>query len=632
MALVAAMVSACGGGGGGGATPAPAPNAPASISFGPATLAVAPGGRLFLVATAHFSEGRSEDVTRQGSWVSLSPSVATVGAADGVVVGVAEGQTGVRITYNGVSAVAQLRVGSILSAIDMGSFDQLGIGVGATFQFAALGQFTDGARDITGVAAWASSDPAVASVSGGMVTGLTAGDVVITVRSDGLSTSVALTIPPIQTLAQVAAQPVLGLQLGGLGVDAAGRSLAVWNYRFAQAGAADLFMAKQSAATGWTPATALRTVSKRELSSAPRLAMNTAGLAVMAWHQIDGLYAAMYSPLTGWRAPEKIATQALEDPDLQLELGIDDAGNALATWKADGSAGFESSVWRVASSQWSAPALVPGSNPPASVPFQARLVMGASGGAALAWTRFRLTGPAPTSGTHELLASKWVSGEGPGTGWQAPELMLASPSLPELAIAGNAVGDAAVAWIVSEPNPTPGTQDPFLGSIASRRVSASGVWSSTQTIATGLTRQPHQPMMAMNIQGNAVLAWRNAFDVSISTALLGSGGTWGAPLDLYRPNVLQAGDPTVLKPSMTDDGRALVPWVVADNGLLGQVATARYLPGAGWEQGQLLTYTGRLGLVVNVDIEFNREGQGAIFWLESSGAGFNLYGKGGLSF
>jgi hypothetical protein len=326
------------------------------------------------------------------------------------------------------------------------------------------------------------------------------------------------------------------------------------------------------------------------------------------------LYAASFEPSTGWSAPAKIVAQLLEDPDLQLGIGIDAAGNGLVVWKADAAKGFASSVMESGSQAWSGPAAVVGSDAPGCSAAQARLVVGA--GAVLAWSRTCAPVGSTALGTREVWASRWTA----VGGWETPASMVVGDV--EFALAGNESGDAQIAWIIKDAGSVPSST---TASIHARRFIAVTGWTAVQTVANGLTRQPRQPRLAINVQGAAVLAWANAFDASVSTTRRDQGGAWTQPLDLYRPAHLFAGDPTVLQPSMTDDGRALVPWIVSDLMIVGQVVTARYLPGAGWDPSTVLVYTGRRGLVKNVELDFDRQGRGAIVWLEGAAAGFNLY-------
>ena len=79
-------------------------------------------------------------------------------------------------------------------------------------KFAAVGRFNDDSeRDVTGDAGWSSSDPAVATVSGGVVTPLQQGTTTISATVDGHSGSATLTVTSarLQSIEVTPASPTL---------------------------------------------------------------------------------------------------------------------------------------------------------------------------------------------------------------------------------------------------------------------------------------------------------------------------------------------------------------------------------------------------------------------------------------
>ncbi|HEX9050374.1 MAG TPA: Ig-like domain-containing protein [Anaeromyxobacter sp.] len=93
-----------------------------------------------------------------------------------------------------------------------------------TQQFTLSGTYSDlSARDVTADAAWSSSDPAVATVSGGIATPLRAGTTTITAALEGHSASSALTVTNalLQSLEVLPANPSIpngtALQLSATG-------------------------------------------------------------------------------------------------------------------------------------------------------------------------------------------------------------------------------------------------------------------------------------------------------------------------------------------------------------------------------------------------------------------------------
>ncbi len=96
--------------------------------------------------------------------------------------------------------------------------------LGLTTKLAATAHFAKGTtQDVTGSAAWTSSDASVATVSGGVVTAVAAGNVTITATYQGVSgsTRVTVTRPPTYTLSGVVTEsvPTTSTTLSGVRVE-----------------------------------------------------------------------------------------------------------------------------------------------------------------------------------------------------------------------------------------------------------------------------------------------------------------------------------------------------------------------------------------------------------------------------
>lgn len=183
-----------------------------TISVAPATATIPSGTTQAFTATAHYSDGATQNVTAQVTWTSADPSVATVSAA-GVATGVAPGTVTIIATRLGVSGNATLTVGApLLVSIAVTPSDPT---VPRTFtsQLRATGTYSDGsAQDVTGLVAWTSGTPAVASVDGGgLATGLEAGTSTITATSGAISGATTLTVSAatLASIAVVPAEPII---------------------------------------------------------------------------------------------------------------------------------------------------------------------------------------------------------------------------------------------------------------------------------------------------------------------------------------------------------------------------------------------------------------------------------------
>src|SRR5215471_16551681 len=86
--------------------PPPPPTLVRLILSGATTLTV--GQTITLVATAQYSDGSTQNVTSSATWVTASPSIATVSA--GVVTGVAAGTADITATFQTVTATTTVTV------------------------------------------------------------------------------------------------------------------------------------------------------------------------------------------------------------------------------------------------------------------------------------------------------------------------------------------------------------------------------------------------------------------------------------------------------------------------------------------------------------------------------------------
>ena len=165
-------------------------SAPVTVTIGPSVvlalrcqpqplLTVAKGQSGEARLEAQMSDGSFQDATLSATWSSPSPAVATVSA--GIVRGVAAGDVTVASTFSGISASCPVHVAPASPSYGIRPADPflLGLGGNLPLQFLQYGASTQ-PTDLTGSATWTSNATAVASVSGGTVTGVSAGTATIT--------------------------------------------------------------------------------------------------------------------------------------------------------------------------------------------------------------------------------------------------------------------------------------------------------------------------------------------------------------------------------------------------------------------------------------------------------------------
>lgn len=202
-----------------------------TISVTPATATIPSGLTQAFTATAHYSDGTSQDVTAQVTWASADTSIATINSA-GLARGLAPGATAITATRLGLSGSATLTVGApLLVSITVAPADP---SVPRTFtsQFRALGAYSDGSsRDITGLATWTSGTTAVASVdSAGLATGLAVGTSTIKATSGAIfgTTSLTVSAATLASISVVPADPIIApgtsVQLAAVGTFSDGSS------------------------------------------------------------------------------------------------------------------------------------------------------------------------------------------------------------------------------------------------------------------------------------------------------------------------------------------------------------------------------------------------------------------------
>lgn len=138
-----------------------------NITVTPETVQMAVNSTRQLTATGRYTNDHSDDVTNQAAWFTDDASVATVSAA-GLVTAVGKGTTTITASKDGVLGSAVVVVWQPGLTIAPANF---GLPKGTSLQVKAMLANPDGSMsDVTAQAAWATSNPAVVTVSGGLVT------------------------------------------------------------------------------------------------------------------------------------------------------------------------------------------------------------------------------------------------------------------------------------------------------------------------------------------------------------------------------------------------------------------------------------------------------------------------------
>jgi uncharacterized protein YjdB len=166
-----------------------------AISPDPASMALDVSQQF--TATATFSDGTTQDVTNVSTWTSGSTSVATV-TVSGLVTAKNLGTTNISAAFESVSGSSPLTVdASNLTSIEIQAANsKTSIAQGTKIQIIATGHFNNGStNNLSGLVAWSSSDPTVASFSSvNVLSGVKAGNITITAQLGSITGTLAFAV------------------------------------------------------------------------------------------------------------------------------------------------------------------------------------------------------------------------------------------------------------------------------------------------------------------------------------------------------------------------------------------------------------------------------------------------------
>ena len=197
--LLTSLLTACGGSSDQGRDPilgVPAADL-VSVSVTPATASVLVGVTQQYTATANYSDGSSHVVTTASAWTSAAPLLASVAPGTGLATGLSVGSASISAAFGGKSGSANLNVVT-LSGITV-TPATASIVTGATKQYVATANYSDGSSAAIGAPVWSSGTVTVATINAttGLATGVMAGDSIITATSAGQSGNAVLTVTDV---------------------------------------------------------------------------------------------------------------------------------------------------------------------------------------------------------------------------------------------------------------------------------------------------------------------------------------------------------------------------------------------------------------------------------------------------
>jgi hypothetical protein len=296
----------------------------------------------------------------------------------------------------------------------------------------------------------------------------------------------------------------LGLEPAGdawrpqIAVDAAGNAVVVWQQAGDETDPIEVWSNRFTKGSGWGDAESV--ANEVEDLLAPAVAMDENGNAIAVWEKLDrdrelsSIWSQRQTSGADW-----VEQQPVEINDdgnaFEPQIGVDQAGNAVAVWKQQREKDAPFYVWAnrysASTRKWDeAPQLIgPEDAGNAEAP---RVTIDADGNALAVWVQ--------TSGT---LAGVWANRYEVGTGWgtEMPigPVGLGPALLPQ--VAGNAVGEVVAIWVQFD-----GVQDSIW---SSRFVPGQG-WMTSESIEKDNETQAFEPQVAVDSDGNAMALWLTA--------------------------------------------------------------------------------------------------------------------------
>jgi uncharacterized protein YjdB len=182
---------------GAGAATILAPSTLESLTVTPENPSIAVGSTQAFKATGHYTDGSTNDDTKNVSWTSTAVDVATIDA-NGIASALKPGTTTIGANSGSIIANTGLTVTqaqNTLQSITI-SPENWTLIVGGTQQYKVTGHFGDGStQDLTANSTWSSSNAALASIdANGLATAHQTGSVTISATANGFSDSTPLSI------------------------------------------------------------------------------------------------------------------------------------------------------------------------------------------------------------------------------------------------------------------------------------------------------------------------------------------------------------------------------------------------------------------------------------------------------
>lgn len=248
-----------------------------------------------------------------------------------------------------------------------------------------------------------------------------------------------------------------------------------------------------------TPSAALSSSTEAGVA---QVAANASGLAMAVWPEPQQgallLKASRHLGADiGWSAPETVASVTGLNTTVGVQIGLDDAGNAIAAW--DVGAGPVVARRSASGGSWSAAQSLASAGCAGGLAQE--LAVSPNGDATLMWQR-----------AGGLCARHYSVAAG---AWAGEHTMTTAISGTGLTLEAAANGDAVAAWTLEGP----------AGVVLTRFRASTGTWGALETIAGNGS---YAPALAMAADGSLLVAWHTLAGVVDAAHWPAGGSAWSA--------------------------------------------------------------------------------------------------------
>jgi hypothetical protein len=195
-----------------------------SVAIAPQSPAIALGDNQQFSASALFSDGSKTDVTRNATWISAQPKVASINA-EGMATAKAIGTISITAIYESVRGSSTLTIAPHALVSIAVTPQSPPLTPNHSVQLSALGTFTDGtSQDLSSMVTWSSTPNGVLTISGaGLATGNSPGTATVTASNGSItgSDTLAVALPTLVSIAlsphSITLTPMRSAQLAAVG-------------------------------------------------------------------------------------------------------------------------------------------------------------------------------------------------------------------------------------------------------------------------------------------------------------------------------------------------------------------------------------------------------------------------------